>query len=472
MRINLPNRLFISGFFILAVVILLILFTGWSTWINLNRDRANALQQLVKEAESLVYVIESDLRARMIHHLWSDSYLEKSFLSRAENSNIAYVYYATPEGEILFHYFAPDLPHTSVDIKDFDVSTDSQNSRDKIINLSDGRSVLEIKKSISVLSILNSISPDMLDSNMHTTPEDMDKHPENINIVTGLYVTGYASARKSDIHHAMIMMAIILSLGTGAVFFLFVIKKHLNDLKQIKRLEDKIGKIEKHAEIGKLAAAVAHEIRNPLSSIKGFAQFLAHLLKDDPQNCEYANIMVKELDRINRVITNLLTFARPLDTRKEQIDPEEFIGHIVLLVEADSAYKNITIKTDIQKGMESIYIDVHQMTQVLLNLVLNSLRELEPGKRVVIGAANDHNRCDSIIWVEDEGPGIAAEYQDKIFDPFFTMHEKGTGVGLSISKKIVESHGGEISVKSPLSKSSGGCRFTITLPWDNHLKDL
>ncbi|MBF0232117.1 MAG: hypothetical protein HQK65_03660 [Desulfamplus sp.] len=466
MKINSSNRLFIPGFFILTVVFLLILFTGWSTWLNLNRDRKNALQQLIKEGELIFHSMEADVRGRIMGAMWSDNCLKDIMLHTSQNKDIAYLYYKNSKGDILCNSIPLPTPE---EIEVLPIPAVFQHNENRMIKLKDGKNVLEIRRYLNFDSIGNEDPHSRVTENdHHLLPGKLDALPVAFETVIGLYMTDYENVRQADLHHAMIMMAILASLGAGGIFFLFVIKKHLSDLKQIKRLEYKVRKSEKHAEIGKLAAAVAHEIRNPLSSIKGFAQFLSHLLKDDPQNCEYATIMVKELDRINRVITDLLTFARPLEIRKLHIDPMELIEHTVLLVEGDSKYKNISIETDIQINMKSIYIDIHQMTQVLLNLVLNSLRELDMGQKLVIGAANNYSKGDTVIWVEDDGPGIPEDYHDKIFDPFFTRHEKGTGLGLAISKKIVENHGGEILVKSPLHGSSIGCRFIITIPFENN----
>lgn len=410
-----------------------------------------------------MYAMETDFRAGMLTAMWSKGYLNEMMLHTAQNKNVAYIYYTTPQGEIICHSFPSGV---SSNMKEIPIPEDLKETGNRMVKLLDGETVLEIRKSFSSHPLPNAVHHRMMImKNGHTMARNFDT-------VIGLYMREYENARKADLQHAVVMMAILASLGAGGIFFLFVIKKHLSDLEHIKRLEDKVRKSEKHAEIGKLAAAVAHEIRNPLSSIKGFAQFLGHLLRDDPENCEYADIMVKELDRINRVITNLLTFARPLAPQKKPIHPMELIEHTVLLAEGDVRHRNVAIETEIQREMKPLNVDGHQMTQVLLNLFLNSLRELQAGEKLVIGAANDLNRGDTLIWIEDEGPGIPQEYQDKIFDPFFTRHEKGTGLGLSITKKIIENHGGEISVKSPLPGSSRGCRFTITIPLENHLEVL
>lgn len=240
----------------------------------------------------------------------------------------------------------------------------------------------------------------------------------------------------------------------------------LRDLREIKRLEEKVRRAEKYAALGKMAAAVAHEIRNPLSSIRGFAKFLDHQLRDRPQDQEYADVVVKEVDRINHVLTDLLNFARPMDLEPSRVNPVELIRHTVLLVEGDAKSRGIHIEVKTQDCPETVFIDQDQITQVLLNLMLNAVQAVSSGQTVEIGVSLDKSRENMMLWVEDNGPGITKANLQKIFDPFFTTREKGTGIGLAIVVKIVENHRGRINVVSPLLGTDHGCRFTILIPMD------
>jgi len=236
----------------------------------------------------------------------------------------------------------------------------------------------------------------------------------------------------------------------------------LRDLREIKRLQESVRSAEKLAALGKMAAAVAHEIRNPLSSIRGFAKFLHHTLKDRDQEREYAAIMVKEVDRMNRVVTDLLNFAKPLELEPEPTDPVELVTHTARLVGADAAGRNITIRVSPEAGGEKVMLDPNLMIQVLLNLMLNALQAVDDGGRVDV-AVNTFDRH-TVFRVEDDGPGIGAENAKRIFDPFFTTHEKGTGLGLAIVDKIIENHQGKIRVESPVPGKNRGCQFIIEIP--------
>jgi two-component system sensor histidine kinase HydH len=239
----------------------------------------------------------------------------------------------------------------------------------------------------------------------------------------------------------------------------------LRDLSEIKKLEEKVRRSEKLVAIGKLAAGVAHEIRNPLSSIRGFAQFLRHALIDRPQDCEYAQTIVTEVDRINTVVKDLLTFARPMVAELAPTDLNELVAHTVRLVQEDARSKEVSIKVDIAPDVNKISLDRNQITQALLNLLLNALHAVGSRGCISIGARKiilDNEELQ--LYVEDDGPGISQEAVNNIFDPFFTTREKGTGLGLPIVHKIVENHDGDIRVESPVAGKSRGCRFTIHIP--------
>jgi two-component system sensor histidine kinase HydH len=239
----------------------------------------------------------------------------------------------------------------------------------------------------------------------------------------------------------------------------------LRDLSEIKKLEEKVRRSEKLAAIGELAAGVAHEIRNPLSSIRGFAQFLKQSLKDKPQEKEYAETMVAEVDRINRVVTDLLTFARPMKVEISPTDITELIEHSVRLVEADALSRNVNIRMNIS-DLSRLPLDGNQITQALLNLLLNALEALPPQGNIEIGGELDTSDSRLHLWVKDNGPGIPSSKMEKIFEPFYTTHEKGTGLGLAIVHKIVENHDGEITVTSPPAGTPQGCCFSIMIPVD------
>ncbi|HYR02732.1 MAG TPA: ATP-binding protein, partial [Syntrophobacteria bacterium] len=242
----------------------------------------------------------------------------------------------------------------------------------------------------------------------------------------------------------------------------------LRDLREIERLEQEVRRAEKLAAVGELAAGVAHEIRNPLSSIRGLAQFLRQVLAGGSKEREYAEIMVREVDRINRVVTDLLTIARPQEPDLAPTDLQELLNHSVGLLQGDADRRGVEIRRVIPSELPEVVMDENQMTQALLNLILNALQAVETGGTIRVGASVDPFDSRLHLWVEDDGPGIPSGQMGKIFDPFFTTRAKGTGLGLSIVQKIVTHHRGEIRVESPPKGSARGSRFTISIPVDLH----
>lgn len=241
---------------------------------------------------------------------------------------------------------------------------------------------------------------------------------------------------------------------TGYVFL-------FRDLTQISELKKQVETNRRLAAIGKLAAGVAHEIRNPLSSIKGFATYFGKRFEKNEDDRETALIMVKEVDRINRSITQLLEFAKPLAVEKKEVDLRQMIDHSLKLVHHDLEQKGIKTEVNLDTQKILIYTDGDRMNQVLLNLYINAVAALETGGTLAV-SVKDADRKDRVeIRVKDNGTGIDEAFLDQIFDPYVTSRPTGTGLGLSIVHRIIENLGGSIRVES--KKGRGTC-FIINLP--------
>lgn len=233
------------------------------------------------------------------------------------------------------------------------------------------------------------------------------------------------------------------------------------DLTQIKELKKQVETNKRLAAIGKLAAGVAHEIRNPLSSIKGFATYFGNRYEDNTSDKETAQIMVKEVERINRSVTQLLEFAKPMAIEKKQVNINELIRHSLKLVHHDLDQKNIKTTVDIDTKKAVIHTDPDRMNQVLLNLYINAVEALGDEGKLTICVQDDGPDGQIEIRVKDNGTGIDAASLDLIFDPYFTTRPGGTGLGLAIVHRIIENLNGSIRVES--SKGEGTC-FIINLP--------
>ena len=223
-------------------------------------------------------------------------------------------------------------------------------------------------------------------------------------------------------------------------------------------MEARLERSRRLVALGKMAAGIAHEIRNPLGTLKGFAQYFQAQAKDDSESREYAEIMIGEVDRLNYTISALLQFARPREPEIETLSARTVMERAVRLLETD--FKKQGIEPEIvDEDKLNFVADPDLILQALLNLLKNSLAATPSGGRITI-AAEKHGNNFSLI-VEDSGKGMSAEEQERMFDPFFTTRKTGTGLGLAVSHQIIEQHNGRFEVESsPLQ----GTRVVIILP--------
>ncbi len=234
----------------------------------------------------------------------------------------------------------------------------------------------------------------------------------------------------------------------------------LRDLRDIRSLEKEVQRSERLASLGRMAAGIAHEIRNPLSSIKGFAQYFRNKFPPDSEDRNYATVMADEVDRLNRVIQDLLNFARPQEPNLKPVDLPPLIRHALRLIRSDIRDKDIRVTEDIPADTDfTIAGDNDMLTQVFLNLFLNAIDAMQNGGRLRIALRK--NQQDIEVQISDDGEGIPRENLSRIFDPFFTSKKGGTGLGLAIVYRIVESHRGEIKVNSEPGK---GSTFVLRFP--------
>jgi two-component system sensor histidine kinase HydH len=237
--------------------------------------------------------------------------------------------------------------------------------------------------------------------------------------------------------------------------FMFI----LQDLSEIRQLEIKIRQREKLAAIGDLAAGIAHEVRNPLSSIKGYATYFGSFFEEGSENHKAAGIMAEEVDRVNRVISELLEFARPSDLNFIKTDIRKLIEHTLSIITHEASYAGVTIIKKFDYGLPELIIDPDRITQVILNILINAIQAMEHGGTLTVGVKQETHTL--VINISDTGKGIPPEDQAKIFNPYFTTKKNGTGLGLAIIHKIVENHGGTIQIQSMLEI---GTSVSIILP--------
>lgn len=234
-----------------------------------------------------------------------------------------------------------------------------------------------------------------------------------------------------------------------------------DDITERLELERRIGETERLAAIGELAAGAAHEIRNPLTAVKGFAQLLGrHLIDDEPWST-YAGIIEREIGRIDNILKDLLMLSKPKKSSLEYVDLNKLAEEVLLLWGNQAAGQGTNIVLALERDVPWVVVDPAEIRQVLNNLVSNALDATQNGGVIEIGTRWRLSERMVEVFVKDMGNGINTASLAKIFNPFFTTKERGTGLGLSVAYSIVQSYGGMIEVESTTGK---GTTFQVLLP--------
>ncbi|NQU64466.1 MAG: hypothetical protein HQ517_09320 [SAR324 cluster bacterium] len=241
----------------------------------------------------------------------------------------------------------------------------------------------------------------------------------------------------------------------GPVSYILMFK----DLSRVKALQKEIVRSQRLASIGSLAAGVAHEIRNPLSSIKGFATYFKERYPDAPQDQKIARIMIEEVERTDRVVGQLLELAKPVVIQATPTDLNLLLNDSLRLIEQVAAEKHIEISAT-QEALGVFTLDSDKIKQVLLNLCLNAVEAMPDGGRLVIELVLKPEQGQLDIRVTDTGMGITRENLAKIYDPYFTTKQSGTGLGLVVVHNIIEAHGGKMTVES---QPGNGSTFRLSI---------
>jgi len=283
---------------------------------------------------------------------------------------------------------------------------------------------------------------------------------------------GEGNPRIIRLRSAPLLGAAGQELGTEFLF---------TDETELRKLQSRIKHSEKLATIGELAAGIAHEIRNPLGAMKGFAEILQRKLSDRSAEKEIVSDIASEIEILNRIVTNFLVFAKPTALEAGEVDLSEAVRGVLPLVAKEAESKGVRIRVE-EKDTLSLQLDLEQFRRALLNLALNALQASPRGGEVVLGLGGftrakvpDFLRGLGLeetppleasghwagVWVMDEGPGIAPENLGKLFNPFFTTKTEGFGLGLSITRKILEALGGWVQAAN---RPGGGAVFLALLP--------
>lgn len=308
---------------------------------------------------------------------------------------------------------------------------------------------------------------------MHFLPPKHDKFTEvhkNQIIFAALDISEVETAKSKYLRHVIAMGFMFFVLGSSGIVGLIAIQGYRSARTSISELKNEIERSRRLAAVGKLAAGVAHEIRNPLSSIKGFATYFKERYSNFKDDMEVADIMIQEVERLNRAVTQLLEFAKPLPVVAKEVNIRELLNHSIKLIEYDKSQKNIKIDIDYKLTRENFITDPDRLNQILLNLYLNAIQAMDENGALTIkvaGKPTDRGfgadpEDKIVIAVTDTGRGIDEKDIEHIFDPYFTNRPGGTGLGLAMVHRAVEALGGDIQVESTIGR---GTSFFIRLPY-------
>lgn len=290
-------------------------------------------------------------------------------------------------------------------------------------------------------------------------------------IFLGLDVSPFEITRSQNRDYVAMLSAATLLVGLLCLLALYHSQRARESRQrqykaegEVRRLEEEVRRKEKLAAVGNLAAGVAHEIRNPLSSIKGYATYFGQRFPEGSDDREAAAVMVREVDRLNRVITDLIGLSRPSDVRPRPVCLENVVAHVMRLIRQDAEQRKVTLEYRTSRRVPTVLADAERMSQALLNLCLNALDAMPDGGHMTLATATGRRRV--CLMVRDTGTGIDPAARAHVFDPYFTTKGQGTGLGLAMVHKIVTAHNGEISLYSrPAGEDGRGeTIFRVWLP--------
>lgn len=442
-----PSWLLIGAF---AVLLPIFAFT---TAQNIQRWNTYNNRLLLEKGTSLIRSFEAGTRTGIMGDYIGSFHLHNLLTEIAIQPYVSYILITDTEKTIVAHD-NPDYEgatyKTDIDLKKTYLSDDIQWH---IIKTPDKEKIFEVYKKF------NPVGGFFREGMMRKlfNPRYNIKNPRQAELVifVGLDMSYVEQARKADTKHYIFMGIVLLLVGFAGVVLLFMTQSYKNTKASLTR---EIARSQRLASLGSLAAGVAHEIRNPLSSIKGLATYFMERTEEE-EDKNVAKIMISEVDRLNRVVSQLVELARPVTISKQPALLKSVIENSIKLLEREALGKNIQIATNISSEKIEIAIDKDRITQVLLNLFLNAIESMEKGGKLTIDVFKKDKGV--LIKVSDTGSGIDKDYLSQIFDPYFTTKSNGTGLGLAIVYNIIEAHDGKITAQSFSGK---GTVFTIFLP--------
>jgi len=425
---------------------------------------------LLEKAAALMRSFEAATRTRMIHtgRGTGKFRLQRLLTETAKQPDIVHILVTDIKGRIVAHDEANQIGKIYSDKLDLEKIFSLNIVQSRVLSKPGKQTVFEVFRKFSPPhgppggSHPMMLMTDPPPPEPHEISKDNDKNKKSRDqsrwiIFIGLDMSSVEDIQKEETRQIIIVGVILLTIGLAGVILLFIVQNHR--LSEIRSLRKQVEKNQRLVSVGMLAAGVAHEIRNPLSSIKGFATYFKERYRDVPEDQHIADIMIQETDRMNRVVSQLLEFARPLRIIKQMICLNTLVKDSLKLIERQAYEKQIEIRTTLLPQSEQMNLDPDKLSQLLLNLYLNAIEAMSDGGLLSVSVSKEKKGI--AIKISDNGCGIRKEDLAHVFDPYFTTKSSGTGLGLAIVNNIVEAHEGKISIDSNAGK---GTTVSIFLP--------
>ena len=318
------------------------------------------------------------------------------------------------------------------------------------------------------------LEPDPNDIGRHYT-DVLRSHPDVVRVLSGAFELNHLPNRAElrlkatgkVIGYTLSLVRQESGTVTGATLF-------FKDLTRVEQLEERERLRDRLATLGEMAAAIAHELKNPLAGIEVMAGLLRRKIPDSPDAQSILTDIINEAKMANATVVEVLDYVRPVRLETERTSIADVLHDSVTMAESKARRGDVAVDLQVARDLVPIQGDRHQLCQVFTNLIINAFEALEGRGSLAIHvepglAEDDHGHHGDgtapvptlIVQIADDGPGVPADMADRIFNPFFTTKAQGSGLGLAIVRKIIDAHDGRIDVSSAPGR---GTRFTVTLP--------
>ena len=450
---NTPLGLLLGG-----TAFVLILLVTLLALASIERNERAMSRLLAEKGSSLIMAFESMLRTSMRGE--ARVRLQILLKEMASTSDVQFIAVTMPDGTILAHSNGNRLGEIlringeEADEKTMKILAPGSQTRSAILNM-EGQRVFVVYRYFMQPPPGQELPPGL---------------PQPV-IFLGLDLSPFEITRGQDRDHVFMLAGVAMLVGLACLLALYYAQRARESRRrqrraegEIRRLEEEIRRKEKLAAVGTLAAGVAHEIRNPLSSIKGYATYFGMRFPEGSEDRKAAGVMVREVERLNRVISELIGLSRPSDVRPVAAPLEDSVAHVLRLIAQDAEKRGVRLVNSLPAALPPARMDPDRLGQALLNICLNALDAMPNGGTLTLGCTVEKQHL--VLSITDTGQGIAPENLNHIFDPYFTTKGHGTGLGLATVHKIVEALEGEVYVQSrqATADAPGRTTFFIRLP--------